>query len=247
MIENEIRSAARYSYLALTKPRWWFEFLRGGRAGLLKKMVADSVEIVRREPILPVAEALSLAPSTALGKMGAHQEYLYRLVRASKPKVVVETGVYRGVSSAFILAALCDNDFGRLFSIDLPAGRYVIPGTDQVDSSPLFRKEQIGYAVPTEVRTRWTLRLGDVRSELPSLLSEQPRVDMFYHDSEHTYEVMNWEFAQVFPHIPQGGLLTSDDANWNTAFPDFCRDHELSDSVTILNRFGVAVVDRKEL
>jgi predicted O-methyltransferase YrrM len=46
-------------------------------------------------------------------------------------------------------------------------------------------------------------------------------VDMFIHDSLHTYEHMVWEYRVAFPQIRPGGLLVSDDALWNAAFPEF--------------------------
>jgi hypothetical protein len=238
----EIRTAVQYSYLALGRPNWWREFLRRGREGLLREMVSDSVEILRREPAHSLKEILSTPPKTPLGRMGAPQEYLYRLVRTARPAVLVETGVYRGISSAFMLAALQDNDHGHLFSIDLPSGSYVNPSSGLTDSSPLFNEEQVGFVVPDEVRERWTLRLGDARAELPLLLAKLPSVDLFYHDSEHTYDMMMWEYEQVIPHISAGGLLTSDDTNWNSAFEDFARRHGLRNSCKILGRLGVATV-----
>jgi hypothetical protein len=44
--------------------------------------------------------------------------FLYALCRLIRPRIVVETGVAAGVSSAFILKALNDNSYGILHSID---------------------------------------------------------------------------------------------------------------------------------
>ena len=44
----------------------------------------------------------------------------YLSCRLIDPEVVIETGVAYGVSSAFILKALQENDRGTLYSIDLP-------------------------------------------------------------------------------------------------------------------------------
>ena len=44
----------------------------------------------------------------------------YALCRALRPMRVVETGVCYGVTSAFFLQALRQNDRGTLYSIDLP-------------------------------------------------------------------------------------------------------------------------------
>jgi hypothetical protein len=55
------------------------------------------------------------------------------------------------------------------------------------------------------------LVIGDSRRELPGLMERCAPVDMFYHDSLHTYEHMVWEFGTALPHLGIGGLLASDD------------------------------------
>ena len=65
-------------------------------------------------------------------------EHLYVMVRILNPATVVETGAAAGVSSAFILKALHDNNRGTLYSIDLP--RYdqeYIPKGLSLEVSPL--------------------------------------------------------------------------------------------------------------
>lgn len=123
---------------------------------------------------------------------------LYALVRLRRPRSVVETGVARGVSSAAILQALEDNGEGRLWSLDLPglgAGY----------------REQVGHVVPERLRARWTLALGPSAVRLPRLLGEAAPVDLFVHDSAHTYRNMRFEFGQAARRLAPGGLLVSDD------------------------------------
>ncbi|MEM4483260.1 MAG: hypothetical protein QXS19_05035 [Candidatus Methanomethylicia archaeon] len=45
---------------------------------------------------------------------------LYCLIRLIRPAIVVETGVASGIFSLSILQALNCNDYGHLYSIDLP-------------------------------------------------------------------------------------------------------------------------------
>src|SRR5258706_11605345 len=77
-------------------------------------------------------------------------EFCYAIVRARRPEVVVETGVGFGVTTAFILAALAQNEHGTLYSVDLP---------------PLGvgAAEQVGFLVPEEFRSRWRLVRGSCR------------------------------------------------------------------------------------
>jgi predicted O-methyltransferase YrrM len=133
----------------------------------------------------------------------------YAVVRAFQPKIIVETGVANGVSSAYILLALQANGRGTLYSIGLNDPQYLPAG------------KALGWVVPQELRSRWKLLVGDSRAILPGLLDEIGSADIFIHDSLHTYEHMLWEFRQAYPHLPSRGLLLSDDAKWNSAFPEF--------------------------
>jgi predicted O-methyltransferase YrrM len=133
----------------------------------------------------------------------------YAAVRALAPESVIETGVANGVSSAYILLALCQNRKGVLHSIGLNDRSYLPPKTD------------VGWLVPSWLRDRWRLHLGDTRQILPTLLAQLGAIDVFIHDSLHTYEHMSWEFQTGYAALRNGGLLISDDALWNNAFRDF--------------------------
>lgn len=63
--------------------------------------------------------------------------------------------------------------------------------------------------------------LADARKALPSLLSRLGQIDMFIHDSAHTYDQMQFEFKESYPHLRPEGLLLSDDVSFNSAFGDF--------------------------
>ncbi len=67
---------------------------------------------------------------------------IYTIIRCFKPRIVVETEVANGASSTFILSALEKNNFGKLYSIDLP-------------SKDLLLKEEVGWLVPQSLRNRW--------------------------------------------------------------------------------------------
>ena len=63
--------------------------------------------------------------------------------------------------------------------------------------------------------------MGPSELILPGLLKELPLLDVFIHDSLHTYSHMMLEFETAFPFLRPSGLLLADDAMWNTAFPEF--------------------------
>lgn len=153
-------------------------------------------------------------------------EHLYVITRLLKPEVVVETGVAAGISTAYILKALHDEGRGVLYSVDLPSKYYEPP--PELAKFPSLRaeplsEEQVGFAVPENLRERWFLRLGKSTEVLPSLLKEIGCVDMCLHDSEHSYETMMFEFRTFWNYLRQGGMLLSHDISWNKAFRDFCK------------------------
>jgi predicted O-methyltransferase YrrM len=160
-------------------------------------------------------------------------EALYLLVRAARPRVVVDTGVLYGASSAHILAALARNGTGRLYSIDI--------GRDP-------REPPHEFFVPTDLQPQWELIIGDSRRELPRLLSRFPAIDMFHHDSLHTFEHMTWEFETAFPRLSPAGVLSSDDVLnpssllrifRQNAFPAFCERRQAS--YATFHNLGVAL------
>ena len=124
----------------------------------------------------------------------------YVLIRLLKPKVVVETGVGAGVSSWTMLHAMEENGVGRLVSIDLPT-----PNTELLPD--------VGYLVPRELRHRWELRTGPSQKLLPQVLDELGQIDVFLHDSRHSYSNQLREYRTAWPYIREGGVLVSDDVS----------------------------------
>lgn len=160
-------------------------------------------------------------------------EALYLLVRAARPRVVVETGVLYGASSAHILAALVRNGGGELHSLEI--------GRDH-------REPPHDHFVPRDLQRHWTLVIGDSRHELRSLLKRCAPIDMFLHDSLHTFDHMTWEFETALPHLSPAGILTSDDilnppsllgVFRETAFPAFCKRRQVP--YATFKNLGVAI------
>jgi predicted O-methyltransferase YrrM len=135
-------------------------------------------------------------------------DYLYRMVRKYRPRLAVETGVFFGRSSTAILAAMDRNGEGHLISMDLPVA---VPAGET------------GELVPRALRGRWELRLGDSHQLLPQALSDG--VDLFFHDSDHNYEIQTFEYECAWPALRVGGILGSDDTNRSNAWADFLERH----------------------
>jgi predicted O-methyltransferase YrrM len=133
---------------------------------------------------------------------------LYAICRRQKPDIVVETGVASGVSSSYILCAMEENKHGQLYSID----------------RPWWKENQSGWMIPDYLRHRWHLIQGKSSEKLVPLLKNVTEIDIFLHDSEHSYKNMLWEFQTAWTYLKAGGLLLSHNIDTNDAFSDFCRE-----------------------
>ncbi len=163
----------------------------------LEREVLGKIPTMGRAPFGPLPSADLLLAKTC-----------YALCRAIKPACVVETGVAYGVSSSFFLAALEANGKGVLHSIDLPA---------------LSRKadDYVGSVIPDRLRTRWRLYRGSTRRVLPKLLPLIDPIDIFLHDSLHTYSGMSQDLRIVLSHLAGRAAVVVDDVELNTAFSEW--------------------------
>jgi len=159
------------------------------------------------------------------GSVFFNEVTLYAIVRVVRPSVMVETGGTPGKSTAFILRAMERNGAGQLYTIDLPplsaAGGVLARRESWHQALPAGATS--GWIVPDSLRAWHTVLLGKSTDHLPPLLAKLEAIDIFLHDSDHSYENMMWEFETGWPAIKPGGLLLSDDVLNNTSFFDFCR------------------------
>ncbi len=152
----------------------------------------------------------------------------------ARPEVVIETGVAHGVTSRVVLEALRHNDFGHLWSIDLPF--------------PFDRRlhMETGAAVTDVCRPRWSYLEGSSRQRLPPLVIEVGHVEMFIHDSLHTTRNTLFEMEQAASAMPVGGVMLVDDIDSHKGFTTFVRRHPeyqtlLCPSADKIGMFGIAV------
>lgn len=146
--------------------------------------------------------------SVSFGGAGAI-ELLYFLVRIKSPKVVLETGVGAGWSSAVILHALNANEKGQLFSSDLP---YI----SREDPRPY-----IGLLVEERLRPRWHLLDAGDRRNLPRLLEMMnERIDIFHYDSDKSYAGRAFAYHLISDHLASEAVVIFDDVQDNSHFLD---------------------------
>lgn len=131
----------------------------------------------------------------------------------TRPEVVIETGVAHGVTGRIILEALRQNEFGHLWSIDLPF--------------PFDRRlhAETGMAITDNCRTRWSYLEGSSRQRLPPLIAQVGHVELFIHDSLHTARNTLFEMEQAASAMQPGGVILVDDISMHKGFADFARRH----------------------
>ncbi len=152
---------------------------------------------------------------------------LYLLVRTMRPDHVLETGVANGCSTWWILQALHRNGHGQLHSFDVC--------------------EDVGHYLSEEDRVGWDFRVvrpGCVGS-WSKAVNSLPPLDLFVHDSHHTYRWQRVEYAGALRVLRPGGVLATDDADASYAFSVFCdalglQAHYLLDQRKIFKIFGAA-------
>jgi predicted O-methyltransferase YrrM len=156
--------------------------------------------------------------------------FLYWLVRKLKPKIIVQTGVCNGLSSAFMVLALVKNGSeGTLHVIDLPPvfnpndRGWTIK--DKVYGVVIPEGKSSGWIVPDAYRERFEVWNGDAKALLPKMVDQVPSIDLFYHDSDHTYDHMMFEFREAKRKLQAGGLIVADDISWNQSVWDFADEY----------------------
>ena len=126
----------------------------------------------------------------------------YLAVRVMKPRIVVETGVDKGLGSCVIASALIKNGNegheGVLHNVD-------------TDSSSGWLIES---PYETLVRSHQT-------DSLSFLSNFDENIDIIIQDADHSYDYQMAEYMVVFPKMSNGGLIISDIDNKSSAFMDF--------------------------
>jgi hypothetical protein len=188
---------------------------------LERHLSMDVGAILREEPLRHITEYMINGFSNpklnaVRSSFNAHLDLArlcYILCRIRKPQNVVETGVANGVTSTFILQALEVNGSGELHSIDLPP-------------LAVYGGSEVGSLIPRELRHRWRLNLGSSRRLLPPLVEQLGKIEMFVHDSLHSYHNVKREMRVATKCLASDGVMIVDNIAGNAAFPEWVDRHK---------------------
>jgi hypothetical protein len=129
----------------------------------------------------------------------------YLLVRANKPRLVVETGIYLGLGSLTLLRALERNaeegSPGELMSFDVVRGA--------------------GTFVPRRLRGSWQRFTGDTAETLPVAVQNRA-VDVLFQDTPHTDHNQRLEFGVALAHAAPTLLLFDGSGGKSRTLRDLC-------------------------
>jgi hypothetical protein len=129
----------------------------------------------------------------------------YAVVRALKPKVVIETGIEKGLGAAVLCAALLRNfQEGH-------HGHYY--GTD-IDRAA-------GMLLCEPYRSMGTILYGD---SIESLTALDVTVDVFVNDSDHSAEYEGREYRVIAPKLSERAVIIADNAHVTDELLRFSRE-----------------------
>lgn len=155
---------------------------------------------------------------------GNQRVALYVLVRLLKPKLCVETGVFYGGTTAFILNALHKNKKGRLISIDIPAKKLRFNRHENVGDTELIPKGlKTGFIIPEYLKDRWKL----IEDDSIHALKKINNFTFFSHDSEHSRAFVLKELELAKSKMPKNSTIFADDISWSNGFLEFCVKNRL--------------------
>ena len=92
--------------------------------------------------------------------------------------------------------------------------------------------------VPDRYRDRLEIWNGEMNGLLPKIVDNLDAIDLFYYDSDHSYQQMMSAFEQARRKLRPGGLVVAVDVAWNESLWDFA-ERCGAPSYTFKNAVGV--------
>jgi len=163
-------------------------------AGSLEQTIRKALDDVQEE--LPALRFLPEAryDRSTFPTVGQYDwfagQVLYALVRAVRPRTVIEFSTSSGYSTTFIARALERNGHGVLHTVDIDRH------AQQAAADWLERNSLAG---------RVRMHNGDCRHVVPGLLQDE--VDLLFIDTLHSFDIAEWYFAEAIPRLRPDALV----------------------------------------
>jgi predicted O-methyltransferase YrrM len=194
--------------------RWCAE--HAGPMAEFAESLSLPAEIVPLEQAFPREWGFALGAESqcpvAVGGPG-HLDLLYHVARHLKAERAVETGVANGWSTLALLLAMHRVPGARLVSVDMPYAK-------------LGNARFVGCVVAPHLRDPWTLVRAPDRDALPGVLAELGQIDLAHYDSDKTYEGRMFAYPLLWERLRPGGVLLSDDIEYDDGFGEFASSVE---------------------
>lgn len=168
----------------------------------------DALTLLADRLQVPVDDLIAYADEDQMGGRGVgfnayaldrdEGRLLYAVIRALKPKTVLEIGVYEGASTSHLLAAVAENGGGHVVSYDTYA--------------------EAGNGIPDDLRDRWEFVNANAAVRLPALTAQQS-ADVVYEDGDHSLDGATATYREIVKMNPI--IVIAHDYNMTTEHGDF--------------------------
>ena len=203
----------------------------------VERYAAALAQLLRVRTIAPEA-TFDEAYAFAQGELGIAQkreeiQWLFNLVRAARPRVVLEIGLDLG--GTFLLWSRAAAADAHLLAID-------VRSTGRFGAWSPFAIVRRGFAVGSQ---RVTLLMGKdshsetTREHVARLLDSRP-IEFLFIDGDHSHDGVWRDFNMYSPLVAPGGLIAFHDISPNPAqwtegvarfWRDFSLDHEIEERI----------------
>jgi len=160
-------------------------------AGYIEELLADDQ---LKSSVIARVEALGRQGGLDPTAMFGRRIGWYAIARAMKPRVIIETGVEKGLGAVVLCAALRRNQ------LEGQPGRYF--GTD-IDRAA-------GMLLAEPYKAMGEILYGD---SLASLAAFDKEIDLFINDSDHSSDYEAAEYRMVEPKLSERALIIADNAH----------------------------------
>ena len=162
----------------------------------------------------------TLAAASALEGWCSPQKslLLYSLVRAHKPKVIVEIGIYGGRSIVPMAAALKDNGSGHVYGIETWSGTAATSYRTNLGNDfwwmnidfPGLKRAFLELILKFDLHE--TIKIVEASSDRCGGLFE--KIDMLHIDGNHSTWAAAQDVINYVSKVPPGGIVVYDDLDW---------------------------------